>query len=232
MPCPLHEPDSVPLRRSSGKSGTTALLLAETLGNVLVAHRLILRIDLCSVSTQKVFSLAAPVEVRLEPCAVRGDADLLAEALHNLFDNAEVHGEGDILVSLSCEADDMVRLSVENGGPLVSPEDATQIFEPFRQLRAQRTVSAKGQGLGLSIVHAIARGLEHLHLGWAMLGWAVRLPGVAWFLQLLVDASGGGPRDVAQSADPQAPRCTTGAEVTRGRSAAGTPPARPGPAPP
>jgi protein-S-isoprenylcysteine O-methyltransferase Ste14 len=45
-------------------------------------------------------------------------------------------------------------------------------------------------------VAAIARGLEHTHLGWACLGWFVRLPGLVHLLQLLADAAGGAPRVV------------------------------------
>lgn len=45
-------------------------------------------------------------------------------------------------------------------------------------------------------VRALARGLEHIHLGWAVAGWAMRLPIVVSVLQLLVDASGGEARIV------------------------------------
>lgn len=43
-------------------------------------------------------------------------------------------------------------------------------------------------------VVAFARGLEHLHLGWALLGCLLRLPVMAEIMQFLVDASGGAPR--------------------------------------
>jgi protein-S-isoprenylcysteine O-methyltransferase Ste14 len=43
-------------------------------------------------------------------------------------------------------------------------------------------------------VAAIARALEHIHLGWALLGMFLRLPGLCQFLQLITDASGGGQR--------------------------------------
>lgn len=45
-------------------------------------------------------------------------------------------------------------------------------------------------------VAAIARALEHVHLGWALVGFFLRLPGVSQVLQLVVDASGGEPRIV------------------------------------
>ena len=48
-------------------------------------------------------------------------------------------------------------------------------------------------------VAALARGLEHIHFGWAMVGFAARLPGVGWFLQLLADASGAGPKRITRA---------------------------------
>jgi hypothetical protein len=40
----------------------------------------------------------------------------------------------------------------------------------------------------------MARALEHLNLGWAIAGIALRLPLVWQFVQMLMDASGFGPR--------------------------------------
>jgi protein-S-isoprenylcysteine O-methyltransferase Ste14 len=37
-------------------------------------------------------------------------------------------------------------------------------------------------------VAALARALEHVDLGWALAGWALRLPGVVWLAQLVSDA--------------------------------------------
>src|SRR5262249_33143268 len=48
-------------------------------------------------------------------------------------------------------------------------------------------------------IAALARGLQHPHLGYAWLGWTARLPLVRPFLQLLADASGGGPRRVVRA---------------------------------
>jgi hypothetical protein len=45
-------------------------------------------------------------------------------------------------------------------------------------------------------VEALARALEHVHLGWALAGCAIRLPGVRQFVQLVTDASGGEPRRI------------------------------------
>jgi protein-S-isoprenylcysteine O-methyltransferase Ste14 len=49
-------------------------------------------------------------------------------------------------------------------------------------------------------IAALGRALEHLHLGWAYLGWTLRLPGLREVAQVLADASGGGPRAVGTRA--------------------------------
>ena len=46
-------------------------------------------------------------------------------------------------------------------------------------------------------VRALGRALEHIHLGWALCGAALRLPGVWQLVQVIADASGFGPRTVA-----------------------------------
>jgi protein-S-isoprenylcysteine O-methyltransferase Ste14 len=43
-------------------------------------------------------------------------------------------------------------------------------------------------------MRAMGRALEHLHLGWALAGAALRLPGIWQLIQLIMDASGLGPR--------------------------------------
>jgi protein-S-isoprenylcysteine O-methyltransferase Ste14 len=43
-------------------------------------------------------------------------------------------------------------------------------------------------------VRALGRALEHLHLGWALAGAALRFPGIWQFVQMVMDASGFGPR--------------------------------------
>ena len=45
-------------------------------------------------------------------------------------------------------------------------------------------------------VAAIARALEHIHLGWALVGWFLALPGVVNLAQLISDVCGPGPQRV------------------------------------
>jgi protein-S-isoprenylcysteine O-methyltransferase Ste14 len=64
-------------------------------------------------------------------------------------------------------------------------------------------------------VAAIARALEHIHLGWALVGWVLALPGVLHLAQLLSDVCGPGPQRVAgrpydPAACPALPRAEAG----------------------
>jgi signal transduction histidine kinase len=52
---------------------------------------------------------------------------------------------------------DTVTLVAESSGTPITAEQAACLFEPFRRLHADRVGSARGSGLGLSIVGAVAR---------------------------------------------------------------------------
>jgi len=71
---------------------------------------------------------------------------------------------------------------------------------PYGTIRRMRYVPA--DGVSEEGVRALGRALEHLNVGWAIAGIALRLPGVWQFVQLVMDASGFGPRV------PAAPRAT------------------------
>jgi protein-S-isoprenylcysteine O-methyltransferase Ste14 len=47
-------------------------------------------------------------------------------------------------------------------------------------------------------ITALSRALEHLHLGWALVGFACRVPVVSTAVQVLADASGAQPRRISQ----------------------------------
>ena len=68
-------------------------------------------------------------------------------------------------------------------------------YHPARSLT--RITYDPGDGTAESVgVAALGRALEHVNLGWALIGMFVRLPGVCWLLQAVTDASGGGPKPV------------------------------------
>lgn len=56
----------------------------------------------------------------------------------------------------------------------------------------RRLTYVGADGLLASGVAGFARALGHVHLGWAFLGWVLLLPGLGRFVQLVVDAVGGG----------------------------------------
>ena len=88
---------------------------------------------------------------------VTGNPVLLAQMTANLIDNAVRHNHpgGWIRAQISGDGP-VVRLLVENGGPLLDPGKVTTLTQPFRRLGGDRTGSAAGTGLGLSIAEAIA----------------------------------------------------------------------------
>ena len=66
---------------------------------------------------------------------------------------------------------------------------------PSRTLTRISYESGDGVVVVTGIV-AVARALEHVHFGWAMIAAALRLPIICQGVQLIVDASGGEPRRV------------------------------------
>jgi signal transduction histidine kinase len=95
---------------------------------------------------------------------VRGNRELVTQALANLVDNAikyarpaEANSESalaDVLVEASGDADN-VRLSVSDHGPGVPESDRERVVQRFVRLEQSR--SQPGSGLGLSLVSAVAR---------------------------------------------------------------------------
>ncbi len=55
----------------------------------------------------------------------------------------------------------MIRIDVADQGPGIPPQDATRVFEAFRQLEAGSENRTRGAGLGL----AICKGLIEAHNG-------------------------------------------------------------------
>ncbi|HEX6500820.1 MAG TPA: HAMP domain-containing sensor histidine kinase [Micromonosporaceae bacterium] len=99
--------------------------------------------------------LALTIDTQLEPAPVVGDPSLLERLAGNLVENAVRynHLQGGIWVRTGCEGDQAF-LTVANTGFEVDPADVPALFEPFRRGGRERT-SARGAGLGLSIVRAV-----------------------------------------------------------------------------
>jgi signal transduction histidine kinase len=77
-------------------------------------------------------------------------------AFANLIDNALTHG-GCARVALSDEGA-LLRVTVDDDGPGIAPDDVERMFQPFQRMDASRSRRTGGVGLGLAIVRqAVAR---------------------------------------------------------------------------
>lgn len=84
---------------------------------------------------------------------IRGNRHLLSQALANLLDNALKYGEGEIVIAVFREAGRGV-IEVSDQGPGIPERDREAVFDRFVRLEPSR--STPGNGLGLSLVRAVA----------------------------------------------------------------------------
>jgi signal transduction histidine kinase len=102
--------------------------------------------------------LALKVEAP-EPIVMRGNRELISQALSNLVDNAIKYaapdrGKSEIAVAAQSEGD-RVLLMVSDNGPGIAAADRPRVVERF--VRLERSRSQPGSGLGLSLAAAVAR---------------------------------------------------------------------------
>jgi signal transduction histidine kinase len=87
---------------------------------------------------------------------ISADRDLLFDAISNLVDNAIKHGRAGGLVSIRLDQKDgEAILSVSDDGPGIPTGEFEHVFKRFYRL--ERSRSTPGNGLGLSLVAAVAR---------------------------------------------------------------------------
>ncbi len=88
---------------------------------------------------------------------VTGSQALIARMVENVIENAVCHNtDGGWIRITSRTADGRASVVVENGGPVLDPDQVRELSQPFRRIGADRTGPDEGAGLGLSIVAAIA----------------------------------------------------------------------------
>ena len=109
--------------------------------------------------------LTLEVDVK-QHAAVKGNRELVSQALANLVDNAikyaapaekaagAVNGASGIRVTAEAEPDQIV-LTVSDHGPGIPTADRSRVLDRFVRLEQSR--SQPGSGLGLSLVSAVAR---------------------------------------------------------------------------
>ena len=86
------------------------------------------------------------------PATALADPDALRQVLLTLLDNALLHGEGPILVSVD-GGNHRVTIRVRDSGPGMSPQLCERVFDRFYRGDASR--ATPGFGLGLSIAKAL-----------------------------------------------------------------------------
>ncbi|MEW9549481.1 sensor histidine kinase [Nonomuraea sp. NPDC050783] len=99
------------------------------------------------------------VSTELVSAPTVGDPVLLERCVGNLMENAvkyNIPENGKVWIRAGM-ADGAVVVQVANTGQLVPAYEVNSLFEPFRRLHADRVDSAKGSGLGLSIVRAVVQ---------------------------------------------------------------------------
>jgi signal transduction histidine kinase len=93
-----------------------------------------------------------------EPTCVMGDRDLLFDAISNLLDNAIKYGpkDGEVVIEIT-NGSGRPAISVADNGPGIPAEEYSNVLKRFYRLEQSR--HAAGNGLGLSLVAAVA----HIH---------------------------------------------------------------------
>ena len=115
---------------------------------------------------------------------MRGNRELVGQALANLVDNAVKYGGAQGVIRLTAaRSGETLRLSVADSGPGIPVEARGRVLDRFVRLEEAR--SRPGFGLGLSLVNAVVR----LHQG--TLSLKDDAPGLRVVVTLPVDASGG-----------------------------------------
>jgi signal transduction histidine kinase len=104
--------------------------------------------------------LAEEADIKLEvqtdaSLLVKGDNDLLFQLFANLIDNAiKFSPRGSIIRICALEQDHQITAYIEDQGPGIPAHEKTKVFKHFYRGDASR--SKPGNGLGLSLVRAVA----------------------------------------------------------------------------
>jgi signal transduction histidine kinase len=98
------------------------------------------------------------------PASLKGNRELISQALANLVDNAikyvepeqgRANGAAPQIVVRALDSGDRILLTVADTGPGIPEADRAHVIERF--VRLERSRSQPGSGLGLSLASAVAR---------------------------------------------------------------------------
>jgi signal transduction histidine kinase len=117
--------------------------------------------DLTSSVIDTLDGMAASADVTVEQdlsvAPIAGDPLLLEQAIRNLLDNGiRYNNPGGWVRVQTRSTPHHAEVLVSNTGATISAYEVPTLFEPFRRLN-DRVGSARGSGLGLSIVRAVAQ---------------------------------------------------------------------------
>lgn len=123
--------------------------------------------EIVALASERASELTAnhSIEVSLERelPSVRVDANLLAEVLYSLIDNAAKYSPAGSPIKISARRakDEMILLTVEDQGRGIPQEAREKVFDKFFRVTTNNSHQPKGLGMGLSI----ARGIIAAHGG-------------------------------------------------------------------
>lgn len=101
-------------------------------------------------------SITLQAELPEDLPAVDGERARLYQVFNNLINNAIKYTQPEGTVTLRAEVrGGIVRVSVQDNGIGISPDDLAHVFERFYRVRRPETDSIEGTGLGLAIVRAL-----------------------------------------------------------------------------
>lgn len=127
-----------------------------------------------------------PIDVdAAAPIHIRGDRRRLAQAVANIFDNANRYAGGVTGVGVRVPRPGWIRIEIDDRGPGISEEERDAIFGRFaRGLAGVEAGSNSGTGLGLALT------AEHVHLHGGRV-WVEEAPGGG--ARFVVDVPAGAP---------------------------------------
>lgn len=160
------------------------------------------------------------IALRLDGRAmVDGDEALLAQLLINLVENAIEHtGDASEIEVGVAKVGGVARLTVEDSGPGVPPDERERVFERFHRL--DRSRHEPGDGLGLSLVRSITAlhdgdvAIDESRLGGARVAVALHMSGKA----IAVSERRGDGYLLVEPERGMSPLCVSGSNIyTRGK---------------
>jgi signal transduction histidine kinase len=107
--------------------------------------------------------LGLSMSATIDMAPTQGDPRLIGRLVANLLDNALRHNVSGGWIEIAAGTGGDGRggfISISNSGPVIRPEEVEPLFRPFQRLAPDRAGHVEGNGLGLSIVQAIAAAHE------------------------------------------------------------------------